>query len=331
LTNTVLALVPLTTSTDPMFTLTDGNGNYLFYTLSDFHVMEVFNPEYFANGSLVINVPCYQIVTNNAAFTNGTVWVAGRVTDSATGLGIGGLLMDVNATNNYGMAAFTDTNGNYAIHVSTNVSSIWRPRPDKVGLSQRGYVPPANRTNVIVSSANVSNVNFSIQKANALAYGVVRDNYFNPVADMNFHAGDSAGIFDPRGASIQPNGSYSVGVLGGTNWTLAPDTASMTARGYAAGAFFPFFIGAGQATNVSFVIARTNVATLGTPVRISNNQFQMLLSGMAGGNYVIVESTNVASTNWSTVISTNAPCNSFYVVDSQATNSARFYRAIVVP
>jgi hypothetical protein len=329
LANSVIALTPYSTSLDLLYTLTDANGNFFFYVPEDYYGIATFRPDVVSDANLAIAVPCNQFVTNNVAFTNGTVWIAGRVTDTATGQGIGGILVDGVSTNNFVAAGLTDTNGAYAFMVSTN--NKWKLHPDKHALSHLGYLPPATRTPANVGSANVSNVNFSVPKANALVYGVVRDNHFNPVNFMEFYSDDDSGLYDPRGLSLPPNGTYSVGVLGGTNWTTAPLDFDMSSRGYAVGAFFPAFLPAGVATNISFTILRTNLTTLSSPARISGTQFQMLLSGMANGNYIIVESGNVAGTNWSTVLSTNAPCNSFYVVDSQATNSLRFYRAIVVP
>lgn len=329
LANSVIALIPFATSPDLLYTLTDANGNYFFYVAEDYYSLAAFRPDIVANGNLLVAVPCNQFVTNNVGFTNGSVWIAGRVTDNATGQGIGGLEVDAISTNAFEVATLTDTNGVYAFLVSTN--NRWKVRADKNGLSQLGYVPSAVRTNVNVASANVSNVNFVVPKATALVYGVVRDNHFNPVNFMDFNSDDDAGFYDPHGMSLSPNGSYSVGVLGGTNWTTFPNAGTMQTRGYAAGAMFPASIPAGVATNISFTIIRTNTTSLSNPALISGTQFTMLLSGMALGNYIIVESSNLAGTNWSTVLSTNAPCNSFYVVDSQATNSPRFYRAIVAP
>jgi hypothetical protein len=42
-------------------------------------------------------------------------------------------------------------------------------------------------------------------------------------------------------------------------------------------------------------------------------------------------STNLNSTNWLPLFITNAPANSFMVIDPAATNPQRFYRALVGP
>jgi hypothetical protein len=67
------------------------------------------------------------------------------------------------------------------------------------------------------------------------------------------------------------------------------------------------------------------------PLHLTSGQFQFLLSGLAGENYAIQSSTNLGGNNWLVVLATNAPCNSVLIADPHATNSARFYRALVGP
>src|SRR5262249_24909644 len=110
LANCVLGLIPLSTSPALLLTLTDSNGSYFFYVPQDSYVLVAFRPDALSNANLLHVVPCNEIVSNNVAFTNGPIWIAGRLTDSATGQGIGGILVDANSTNNFESPAFTDTN-----------------------------------------------------------------------------------------------------------------------------------------------------------------------------------------------------------------------------
>jgi Putative Ig domain len=76
-----------------------------------------------------------------------------------------------------------------------------------------------------------------------------------------------------------------------------------------------------------------------TPIRpvlnsaghFSGNQFRMQLDGVAGQNYTLQMSTNPASTNWISILVTNAPVSSFFITDPNATNVGRYYRIIVEP
>jgi hypothetical protein len=92
-----------------------------------------------------------------------------------------------------------------------------------------------------------------------------------------------------------------------------------------------FALVAGQATNVNFVVTRTNWPRLQAPVHVSSNQFQFLLSGLAGQTYSIFASTNLSGSNWTMILATNAPCSTVLVVDPAATNNQHVYRAQQVP
>lgn len=78
-----------------------------------------------------------------------------------------------------------------------------------------------------------------------------------------------------------------------------------------------------------FSLATASAApTLSQPSRPSATQFRFLLTGLAGQPYTILKSTNLNSTNWSILLVTNAPA---VVIDSAATNSHSFYRALSGP
>lgn len=65
---------------------------------------------------------------------------------------------------------------------------------------------------------------------------------------------------------------------------------------------------------------------------VPSGQFQFVLSGATGQNYVVQACTNLNPANWMTLLTTNsASFNSFLVTDPSATNQQRFYRVLVGP
>ncbi|MGH7940293.1 MAG: putative Ig domain-containing protein [Limisphaerales bacterium] len=66
--------------------------------------------------------------------------------------------------------------------------------------------------------------------------------------------------------------------------------------------------------------------TISGPGYLSGGQFQMTVNGAAGQNYAVQMSTNLASTNWIPLLSTNPSGSSFLFDDTHATNRSRFYR-----
>ena len=325
LSNGVVGLQPLVGTTTG-FTLTDTNGHYRFYCLPGIYIVGGLNN----NGAIysqsaLITVGCGQLATNNLVVTNGTSYIAGRVTDSATGLGIPALSVDANTAGGLDVLASTDTNGDYVLQVTANT---WGVHPGTGAAPEAGYVDP-KRTNVTVTSASVSNVNFVLSKPTALIYGTVRDSLNNPVLGVQLSARDQPNAFHSVGRSFVTNASYSLGVQAAT-WNPAPDSGDLALRGFTGSSSSVTLLN-GQATNINFIVTRTNWPILQAPIHPSGNGIQFILNGLAGQDYSIEQSSNLASSNWLAVLATNAPCDTVLIQDSQATNGARFYRAVVVP
>jgi len=82
------------------------------------------------------------------------------------------------------------------------------------------------------------------------------------------------------------------------------------------------------AAKASFTIRPPVV--FGTPGFLSNGSFQLQLSGVEGKNYILQATTNLF--DWTSLGTNFAPSNSFYFLDSSASNyPQRFYRAIELP
>jgi hypothetical protein len=78
-------------------------------------------------------------------------------------------------------------------------------------------------------------------------------------------------------------------------------------------------------------ITVTPALSLSSPGWVGN-EFQMRLNGAAGVNYTVQMSTDLSSTNWTSLFVTNsATANSFMVIDHNATDRQRFYRVMVGP
>ena len=87
----------------------------------------------------------------------------------------------------------------------------------------------------------------------------------------------------------------------------------------------------GTITNKVLSITINSEPVLSSPAWLTN-QFQMRLIGASNQNYTIQVSTNLSSTNWTTIFITNsATTNSFIVIDPNATNKQGFYRTLIGP
>jgi hypothetical protein len=325
LANSIVGLQPVV-GTTPFSAPTDANGNYQFYCLPGVYGISGLNNDGAVyDQTQVVTVGCGQTVTNNLTLSTGTFYIAGRVTDNSTGLGIPALSVDATTGNNLYVLTLTDTNGNYVFRVTTNT---WKVRPTTGGACEAGYVGLA-RLNVTVANNSVSNVNFVLSPPTALIYGTIKDALANPVVGVQMSAQGLPSNFHCQGRSFVTNASYSLGVQAGT-WFPVPDGGDLGIRGFI-GSGSTVTLVDGQVSNVNFVATRTNWPILQAPLHVGSSAFQFTLSGLAGQLYTIQRSTNLAFGNWVAALVTNAPCNTVLIQDPQATNNARFYRAVIVP
>jgi hypothetical protein len=83
-------------------------------------------------------------------------------------------------------------------------------------------------------------------------------------------------------------------------------------------------------TNYYFINFFKSQPNLMSPSR-STNPFQFTVNAPAGVNYSIQSSTNLAITNWTTLLVTNLVSSPLIFIDSNATSKARFYRVLIGP
>ena len=151
-------------------------------------------------------------------------------------------------------------------------------------------------------------------------------------------------------SNIQQGGSYTnqLQAVGGQipySWSLAPGSLSLppnlnlSASGVIAGTpatngTFFFIV---RVTDANFTFVNRSLSLTINPkptlsaLDRTGNQFQLRLTGTTGQTYTVQYSTNLANTNWFSLLTTNPSAASITILDPNATNSARYYRARVGP
>ncbi len=208
--------------------------------------------------------------------------VRGQVRAAATGMEVGHAIVALTSQTTSGaLVSETDTNGNYSLRVTS--TNLWSVRPNKTQPALEGYVALAKRTDVNVTNANVSNVNFPLPQATALIYGTIKDDHSKPLIGLAVIAQD---LGSPRheadSLSLVTDGNYSLGVIAGT-WTVGDEFAFLGYPGQTSNVT----VAAGQTLPVNFVVPVANFPSLSAPQRFSNSQFQFLLQVTAGQTYTI--------------------------------------------
>ncbi len=159
------------------------------------------------------------------------------------------------------------------------------------------------------------------------------------VTNVSFANGTVGGVY-----------SAQLGATGGQPlyrcWALAPGSASLppglslACSGLISGTpttngLFNFIV---RATDTNFVTADKVLGIIINPKPVLSlptwitNRAQMRITGASNQSYTVQMSTNLSSTNWISLFTTNnTTTNSFIVTDPAATNKQRFYRIKVGP
>lgn len=227
--------------------------------------------------------------------------------------------------------ANTDGSGNYSINVA---NGSW-----SVSVSCQGgnnsldnYYGPGNYECPSGQSVSINNNNgtadFTVYPCGGVQISTTSP---LPVGQVGVYYSD------------QFNGSSCSGSL---NWSLFSGSVPPGLTLYSVGAFngtpttngtFSFTIqandGNGHSTNQNFSLTINPSVQPPTLSHASKagSQFQFSVSATPGQNYTVQMSTNLHSSNWSSILVTNPTLNSFFIYDPNATNPARFYRVLIGP
>lgn len=225
----------------------------------------------------------------------------------------------------------TDSSGNYSMNVA---AGNW-----SVSLSCQGgqnsldnYYGPGNYQCPGSQSVNINNnngtANFTIYPCQGMQIsttsplpngqvGVYYATQFNGNSCSGFLNWSVSSNNPPPGMNL-----YSGGQLNGTPTTSGTYVFTVQLND-----------GNGNSTNENFSLTINPSSTppmIVHPMKLGS-LFQFSVNATAGQNYTIQVSTNLHSTNWSSILVTNPTMNSFFITDPSATNPARFYRILIGP
>ncbi len=209
-------------------TITDANGNYTIYAPPGMYAVVVLASGFVASqpdGSVDISAGAF--ASKDLALSPASLNVSGTVTRGSNNNGAPGLLVLAESNDGLLAGAFTDAAGQYAFRVTADQ---WRIAPNEESVAPTGLVA-VDKTNLAISG-DVSDLNFSLQKATALIYGRVRNAHGDPVLGIGLRA-DNGAQLRTDGLTLSPDGSYALAVVGGT-WDAGPNSEDVAPLGYVA-------------------------------------------------------------------------------------------------
>jgi len=86
-----------------------------------------------------------------------------------------------------------------------------------------------------------------------------------------------------------------------------------------------------SATNNFTITVNPLAAPVVTAPAVSSGQFSLTITGQTGPDYTVQVSTNLAESNWATLLTTNSPAMPFTFTDTNGSLPLQFYRILVGP
>lgn len=227
LTNALVVLAPRNGS--PVSgAVADADGHYTLYGPPGGFAVLAIRPGFVADmDASGVLIPSNQLVSLNVALPAATRTISGQLRDSATGAGLGGVMVRGEAEPNFFAAVFSDAAGHYTLPVGV---AQWTVAADRGQLAQQGYVGWDEGVGADTRSGNVGNLDFETPKANALIYGVLRDAQGQLVSGFSVGAKQDW-AYEAAGRAWATNTGFCLGVVAG-DWRVRPDDDELSAQGF---------------------------------------------------------------------------------------------------
>lgn len=218
-----------------------------------------------------------QTVTQNLTMIPADRTISGRLTETTTGQGIGGVLMF--SANNYegsleeegslATIVFTDIDGNFAVPVVAG--EVWGISGEVSNAILGGYLA-AKTVHADTRSGSVSGLSIQWPKATAVVYGTLTGGAQQPIPDVTVRAYSdqlSGMVEEPEGLTGAA-GDYVLGVLAG-RWDVGPDNEQLLRLGYLFSGSESAMVASGEARRVDLVATVPNAHVRGRLIDVNRN------------------------------------------------------------
>ncbi|MEI8123086.1 MAG: carboxypeptidase-like regulatory domain-containing protein, partial [bacterium] len=206
-------------------TVADGSGTYSIQVAPGVYQLGAFKSGYVCDMG---TQPAFTLgagspITTNLNLIPATQSISGRFVDATnSSIGLPGMLVVAQSTNNLLVLGFTGTNGDFAVPVT---ASGWEVGVDDEALSSYGYLSFQDRSPIDTTTGSVSGVAIAFPRGTALFYGTVKDDQNHPLAGLSLNAEDNGDYYSEGRGVTDTNGNYAIAVLAGA-WHVKPSNNS---------------------------------------------------------------------------------------------------------
>jgi hypothetical protein len=227
---------------------------------------------------------------------------------------------------------FSDANGYYAVAVLAETNG-WYCSASSDTPALANYIVSQGQS-IVLTTGQAYRQDFTALPATARISGHVQDDAGSPVEGVSLGGGAFiGGINYSTGHALTDNsGNYSLAVAPG-QWGVQFSSSGNSSENLAnhglVDLFGPYQVNLPPTNAVlNITVYPTGAAALSAPQRTSPSQVSLNVNGSISTTYTLQVSTNLSSTNWSSLFMFQLTSNPFQVMDSQATNQQRFYRLL---
>jgi hypothetical protein len=226
-----------------------------------------------------------------------------------------------------------DANGYYAVAVLAGTNQ-WFCSPETEETSTLANHVVSQGQSVVLTNGQAYLQNFTALAATAWISGHVQDDTGNPVVGVSLGSGAFIGgvNYSPASALTDDAGNYSLAAIAGqwgVHFSFGEDSESLASQGLV-DLFGPYHLVDIPPTNavLNLTVYPTGASALSVPRRTSPSQVSLSANGSINTSYTLQATTNLSSTNWTSLFSFQLTSVPFPITDSQATNRQRFYRLL---
>ncbi len=206
-------------------TVADGSGTYTIQVAPGVYQLGAFKDGYVCDmGTLPsLALGSGAPITTNVNLLPTTRIISGRCVDATnSGIGLPGMPVVVQSSDNLLAIGFTATNGAFTVPVT---ASGWGVGVDDQTLSSYGYLSFEDQSPIDTTTGSVSGVAIAFPRGTALFYGTVKDDQDHPLAGLSLNAEDGGDFYSETQGVTDTNGNYAIAVLAGV-WHVKPSNNS---------------------------------------------------------------------------------------------------------
>ena len=265
-------------------TLTDDSGNFRLNSPAGSFLLIAGKNGYLTDfsTSTLVQIDDGTTITQDLNLTATDRMITGRLTDSATGFGIGGINAFLGSRTGLGTSFATDRDGNFSIPV---LGGEWQTDFSKENAAFTGYVWSVGLSDIDTSNGDVFGLSVQWPKVDALIHGQLQNADGEALSGAEVRANSEQG-FEAVSFS-DANGKYVLGILAG-NWEVGPSEEALSRLGFSSEPS-SITVQTGQAVNVNFAPQRASLAINPSTVNSEeNDQITLNVSGIPIGETVLI-------------------------------------------